>query len=388
MRLLQGVRVIDLGGFITGPFAASLLADFGAEVVKVERPGQGDPFRGLRSDLYSPQFQAHNQNKRSITLDLTKPEGLGVLHKLIGKSDVLVVNNRPGVGEKLGLGYSDAKQINEALIYCSITGFGPSGPYASRPAFDHVGQALSGWLSRFRTNDDPRVVGPVVADRVTGYYAALGVLAALFDRAQTGRGRLVEVNMLESNIAFNIEPISQYFNSRQPIPVYLRGAHSQAYTVTCKDGKRIALHMSTPDKFWRNLCGAIEREEWIEKYKTHATRVEHYEHIAFELANLFRSKDRASWVARLEQFDVPFAPELEVQDLEDDPQIRHLDAFHEVTHPVRGPVKTARRPVWVDADRTIDFRPPPTLGEHADEILGELGYSAEDISVLREKEII
>jgi crotonobetainyl-CoA:carnitine CoA-transferase CaiB-like acyl-CoA transferase len=388
MKLLKDIRILDLGGFITGPYTATLLADFGAEVVKVERPGSGDPFRALRSDLYSAQFQAHNYNKRSITLDFTHPEGLEVLHGLVRKADVVVMNNRPGVAEKLRIGYEALRAINPRLIYCSITGFGADGPYADRPAFDHVGQALSGWMSRFRNGDDPRALGPVIADRVTSYYATMGILSALYERAQSGKGRLVEVNMLEAQISFTTEPLFQFFATRQPVPIYLRGANSQAYTLSCKDGKRIALHMSSPDKFWHNLCRAVGREGWIAKYATHRERVENYEPLASELSKIFRTRNRDEWLPDLEAHDVPFAPEHELQDVEADPQVRHLDVFHELEHPTYGKVTMARRPVRVDSSRTVDFRPPPGLGEHSEEILREAGVPAERIARLRELGIV
>ena len=179
MRLLQGVRVVEVGGFITGPLAAMILAEYGADVIKLERPDGGDPFRSHTRGGYSPAFQAHNRNKRSITADYAKPEGLKVLHALVRTADVFVNNNRPGVAEKLGFGYSQLRDVNPRLIYCAISGFGPDGPYADRPAFDNVGQALSGWMSRHRRDDDPRVVGPAISDPATSFYAASAVLASL-----------------------------------------------------------------------------------------------------------------------------------------------------------------------------------------------------------------
>jgi crotonobetainyl-CoA:carnitine CoA-transferase CaiB-like acyl-CoA transferase len=388
MRLLQDIRVLDLGGFITGPYTAALLADFGADVVKVERPDGGDPFRALRDDLYSPQFQAHNQNKRSLTLDFTRPEGLEALHLMVRTADAFIINNRPRVADKLGIGHDVLCSINPRLIYCSITGFGSDGPYADRPAFDHVGQTLSGWMSRHHQGDESRVAGPAIADRITSYYAAIGILAALHDRDRSGKGRLIEVNMLEANIALCIEPLVQYFDSGQPVPLYLRGAFSQAYTLTCKDGMRIGLHMSSPDKFWHALCRAIDRNEWIANYPEHVDRVRNYEPLAAELARIFRMRDRHEWAERLEGAGVPFAPERALEDLENDPQVRHLQVFYELEHPEHGKIKAAHRPVRVDSDRTIDFRPPPSLGEHSDEILSEAGVSADRIARLRASGII
>jgi crotonobetainyl-CoA:carnitine CoA-transferase CaiB-like acyl-CoA transferase len=388
VRLLKSIRVLDLGGFITGPCTSALLADFGADVVKVERPTGGDPFRALRDDLYSPQFQTYNQNKRSLTLDYTRPEGLTVLQALVRTADVFVINSRPGVPERLGIGYRTLHEINPRMIYCSITGFGPDGPYAQRPAFDHVGQALSGWLSRHRQNDDSRVMGPVIADRVTSYYAAMGILAALHERAQSGVGRLVETSMLEASIAFCIEPIVQFFSTGQPVPLYQRGASSQAYNLTCADGKRIGLHMSSPDKFWHALCRAVEREDWISRYPRHTDRIRHYDDLAIELATIFRNRDRAAWIALLEQEGVPFAPEHELQDVEHDPQVRHRDVFYTITHPTHGRVRHARRPVQVDSDRSIDFAPPPALGEHTDVILHDIGIQHNDVERLRQSKIV
>jgi crotonobetainyl-CoA:carnitine CoA-transferase CaiB-like acyl-CoA transferase len=388
MKALQGIRVLDLGTFITGPFAALLLAEMGADVIKVEWPGKGDKFRADERGLYSPQFQAHNRDKRSIALDYSRPDGRDVLRELVRNSDALIANSRPGVMEKLGVGYDQLRSVNPRLIYCAITGFGADGPYAYRPAFDNVGQALSGWMSRHRRGDDPRVAGPAIADPVTSYYAAIGVLSALVERNRTGKGRLVEVNMLEAMVGLAIEPITSFFSLREPMPVFERAATSQAYNLTCKDGKRIGLHASMLDKFWQGLCRAVEREEWIGKYPTRADRIRDYENLAAELSKIFRTRDRAAWIARLEQAVVPFGPENELQDLENDPQIKHLDVFYEVEHPRHGKVKAPRRPVRLDGSRDIDVRPPPDLGEHTDEVLNEIGLAADRIAQLRSSRVI
>jgi len=383
VQLLKEIRVLDLGGFVSGPSTAAVLASFGADVIKVERPGTGDPFRALSPDLYSPQFQANNHNKRSITLDYSRPDGLAVFLKLVKTADVVVVNFRPGTAEKLGIGFSALKAENPRLVYCAITGFGPDGPYANRPAFDHVGQALSGWMSRHRQNDDPRVVGPVISDRVTGYHAALAILSALHERQGSGNGHLVEVNMLEATIAFGIEPIIQHFASGKPVPIHIRGAFSQAYSLTCKDDRRIALHMSSPDKFWAIVCKTFERPEWVAKYPTHLDRVRGYDDIAKELVAIFRTRTRDEWMAILEKEGLPFAPEHEVQELDSDPQIAHLEVFYEVQHPKFGTIRNAHRPSWVDRTRDIPFRPPPELGENNDEVFKEIGLSQSEIGQLR-----
>lgn len=383
MRLLEGIRVLELGGFITGPLAAMILAEYGADVVKVERPGGGDPFRSFHKGTYSPHFQGHNRNKRSIALDYAHPEGMKVLHALAQRADVFVINNRPGVAEQMGMGVAKMHALNQRLIYCAITGFGATGPYAERPAFDNVGQALSGWMSRHRRDDDPRVAGPAISDPATSYYAASGVLAALYERTVSGKGRLVEVNMLEATIALSLEPIAYYLDQGEAAPFYQRGGNSQAYNLMCKDEKCIAIHLSSPDKFWRAFCRAIEREDWITAYPNRTDRVVHYETLAFALKPIFAQRTRAEWSERLEREDVPCAPELGVEDLEQDPQIRHLGTFYAAQHPAHGSVRAQHRPVRVDGSREIDFRAPPELGEHTDEVLSEAGFDRARIDSLR-----
>ena len=188
MRTLQGFRVLDLGGFITGPFSADLLlAEMGADVIEVDGP-DWDNVRADENGLYSPQFQAHNRDKRSITLDYSTPSGREVLHRLVRSADVLISNSRPGVMEKVGADYASLRAVNPKLVYCAITGFGPDGPYANRPAFDTVGQALSGWIAATAGGTTP-ASGPAIADPVTSFYATIGVLSALLERTSTGQGR-------------------------------------------------------------------------------------------------------------------------------------------------------------------------------------------------------
>jgi crotonobetainyl-CoA:carnitine CoA-transferase CaiB-like acyl-CoA transferase len=389
MKVLDGIKVLDLGAFITGPYAAMLLADLGCNVTKIERPGTGDPFRGSQPSQYSPQFQAHNWHKRSVTLDFTRDEGRAILLRMVEGADVVVVNHRVGVGERHALDYSTLSSINPRLIYCAITGFGPTGPYASRPAFDTVGQSLSGWINLFRTSDDPRIAGPAVCDAFTGMFAAYGILGALYERERTGRGRLVEINMLEATLAFAIEPLGYFFANRKPPHPYSRAAVSQAFILTCSDRRRIGIHLSVVEKFWQNLMQALGSPAIATevRFRSGRERIENYTPLAAALAEEFRKQPQDVWARRLEEADVPFAPVREFDELAEDPQIQTLDSLFSSEHPRFGPVRGVRRPVRYDGDREIDARPPPALGEHTDEVLEELGLSVDEIAALRNKGI-
>ena len=388
MKVLEGIRVLDLGNFITAPYAAMLLGELGADVIKVERPGAGDPFRAFKGGLYSPHFQGHNRNKRSITLDYAKPAGQEVFDTLVAKADVLLINVRPGVEDKIGVGAERLQGINPRLVYCSITGFGSSGPYAERPAYDNVGQTASGWLSMFHQGEDARISGPAVSDAFTGVFGCMGILGALVERERTGRGRKVEVSMLEATIAMATEPLGQMFATGEAPSLFSRAAASQSYIVTCKDGKRIGLHMSSPDKFWQGLVRAIGREDLLEKYPGRLERIQHYEDLARELAQTFAVRNRDEWLPLLEREDVPFAPERRHEELADDPQVKHLDLFYEMNHPEHGKLKAAHRAIRYDGDNRSNFSPPPSLGEHTDSVLAQFGFEQERIDALRAAGII
>ncbi len=388
IKVLEKIRVLDLGNFITAPYAAMLLAEMGADTIKVERPGAADPFRVHPTSSNSPFLLAYNRNKRGLSLDYASPEGRDVLYQLVKTADVMVINVRPGVAEKLKIDAATLQELNPRLIYCSITGYGKDGPYAKRPAFDGVGQTLSGLLSRFHNTDDPRVAGPALSDSLTGIFACMGILGALNERQHTGKGRCVDVNMLEAAMAFAIEPITHYLVLGEDQPFYFRGAASQAYILKCKDGKRIGLHMSSPQKFWEGLAQAIERPDLLTRYPSREVRVERYEDIARELAGEFLKRTRDEWAPILEANDVPFASEQLLAELENDPQVRHLDIFNSIEHPERGTQRGLNRAIRFDGDNQSAYLPPPSLGEHTGDILQELGLNAADIDALRSRKII
>jgi crotonobetainyl-CoA:carnitine CoA-transferase CaiB-like acyl-CoA transferase len=373
-EVLKGVRVIELGTMITAPLAGMMLADLGADVVKVERPDGGDPFRSFRGGLYSPHFIAFNRNKRSVALDLQTEAGKASLRGLLRKADVLLDNYRSGVMDRLGFTAEYIRTEYPQLIWCSITGFGTGGPYADRPAYDAVAGALSGLSSVTLDPEKPAASGPTIADNVTGMYAAYGVLGALYEREKTGRGRRIEANMLEAAVAFIPDAFSNFTKLHIDNQPRTRVASSQSYAFRCADGKLLALHLSSPQKFWQSLVDAIERPDLKGdvRFATRDARVRNYALLEIELAGVIGRRDRAYWVAKLERADVPFAPVQTVAEVLADPQVRHLDTFYEQVHPTEGPLTLIRRPILIDGDRDIGSRPPPTLGEHTSEVLAEL----------------
>ena len=285
--VLAGVRVLDQGSFITGPACAALLADLGADVIKVEPPQQGDPFRhGAGEALYSPHFQAYNRSKRSIALDVRQQADREVFDDLVRRADVYIQNFRPGAAEAMGVGAERLRALNPRLVYCSINGFGSSGPAVHRPAYDAIGQAMGGLLHLMTDPDNPRPMGPALADALTGFYAAYGVLGALLERARTGNGKLFEVSMMNAIAHFNIDAFTQFFATGQKFGPFTRPAGSQVFVLRCRDGRSIALHLSLPEKFWTGLIAATGRPELFSdpKWTHRPTRVQEHEQLRAILA--------------------------------------------------------------------------------------------------------
>ncbi len=363
---LANVTVLEMGTFITGPAAGMLLADLGADVVKIERPDGGDPFRAFNGDFYSPHFQTYNRNKRSITLDTRGGAHLEAFDRMIADADVFIQNFRPGVATKLNIDPERLRAINPRLIYLSISGFGATGPDRDRPAFDTVAQAASGFLRLLVNPENPRVVGPALADSITGFYGAYGVLAALHERATTGKGRLVEVSMFEAMAHFNLDDFTHYFAEGQVMGPYSRPNVSQSYVFQCGEGSWIALHMSSPPKFWENLATAVGQPDMLARpeFSSRTARIDNYEKVAAFLAPIFATRSRADWCATLEALEVPHSPVYSAPEVIETDQARHLQLCVEDPHGPRGPFRTIRSPVSFDGERMLDVTAPPVLGQH------------------------
>lgn len=376
---LNGFRVIELSTMITAPLAGMMLADMGADVIKIERPEGGDPFRNFRGGMYSPHFCSYNRNKRSVALDLRSEDGRAALDELIAGADVLLDNFRPSVLARLGLTDERLTALNPRLVRCSISGFGTDGPYAQRPAYDAVAQALSGMTSLFVEPDAPTLTGPTISDNVTGIYAAYGILTALLERERGGEARRVEVNMLEATMAFMPDPFGYYTQMGLESDPYLRVRTSQSYVFKCADERLVNVHLSSQEKFWEGLLTAIERPELAAdpRFATRADRIANYFELSREAAESFAAHPLTHWTTRLAECDVPFATVYSIPETFDDPQVRHLGTFMDLEHPTEGMVRAVRNPVWLDGDRSLHRRQaPPTLGEHTDDVLGEIGRAA------------
>jgi len=366
--VLNGIRVIEQGTFITGPCAGMMLADLGADVIKVESP-DGDPYRNYRGDHYSPHFQAYNRNKRSIVLDLKEPTERVLFDSLVREADVFIQNFRPGTAARLGAGSDRLKTINPRLIYTSISGFGSSGPYTERPSYDSVAQALSGFLSVVVDPSRPRFLGPALADAITGIYAAYGILGALVQRGRSGQGVLVEVSMLEAMAHFAIEPFAAFFALDTTPTSSDRPRLAQAYILHTADGRLIAIHLSSLDKFWNGLLAALDAPELAsdERFRLRLARIENYDLLNAELDQRFSRRDLAHWIERLGRHDVPYAPINTMDEVVHDPQVEHLGLIVPVA-PAHGASRSVRPPVQFGGIRATSVRAAPLLNEHGDSI--------------------
>ncbi|MES2292734.1 MAG: CoA transferase [Pseudomonadota bacterium] len=370
IKALGDIQVLEMGTFITGPAASMLLGDLGADVIKIENPAGGDPFRAFKGGLYSPHFQTYNRNKRSITLNTKDADDLAILDMLVADADVFIQNFRPGVADRLSVGPERLCTANPRLIYCSISGFGATGPGRDRPAFDTVAQAASGFLRLLLNPDHPRVVGPAIADAITGFYAAYGILAALHERERTGKGRLVEVSMLEAMCHFNLDDFTHYFASGEIMNAYSRPHVSQSYVFECEDGRWLALHMSSPTKFWENLATAIERPDMFEdsRFSDRSSRIANHEAVIAFLAPIIRSHPLGYWCERLSRLEVPHSPVYNSKEVLETAEAKHLQ-LEISSHPDQpGAFRTIRNPISFDGQRPLEVRAPPQLGEHNENI--------------------
>lgn len=387
---LEGIRVLEIASYVTGPFASLLLADMGAEVVKVEQPGQGDPFRGWGEKLYSATFCSLNRNKKSVTLDIRRGEAREIFLKLAAGSDIVIENFRPGTLEKRGLGYDAVLALNPKIIYCSISGFGQKGPYRDLPGYDTIGQAMSGLLSLLTDPEKPQGMGISFSDHLTGLYACYGILAALVNRLMTGEGQRVETSLLRASVSFISENAARYFETGVVPRRALRTKTAGVFAFVDKQGLPFVIHLSSPEKFWRGLLEAVGKREWADdaRFRDRKARLENYDQLSEHLQAIFRGGRREDWLRRLQERDVPCAPLNTLEEVFEDPQVRQYGFPIEVEHPRMGRIRMVGN--GVDLSRTPPGvkMPPPELGEHTDEVLTALGYDTGTIATLKELGVV
>jgi len=391
VKILDNITVIECATFVTGPYATALLADLGARVIKIESPPEGDPYRYFAPDPhYSFNFAHLNRNKESLVVDLKAPEGKNICLDMVKKADVFVENFRPGTAQRLGLAYDALCAVNPKLIYCSISAFGQSGPYAEKPGFDTLGQAMSGLLSLLSDPDDPKVMGMAVSDYVTGLSAGYGILGALLARERSGAGCRLETSLLQATLSFIGETAAGYMRTGNLPNRMARVKNAHAFAFVCKDNLPLAIHCSVPEKFWLALLQAAERTDLAaeEAFKTREARRQNYEALEQALAPTFKTRTRDEWVRRLEANDVPAAPLYTIAEALADPQVSHLQLIEEIEHPVAGKMRFVGAPVGFDNHARQPSLPPPLLGEHSTAILRELGKNEEAIQRLQERMII
>jgi crotonobetainyl-CoA:carnitine CoA-transferase CaiB-like acyl-CoA transferase len=371
---LSGIRVLEVASVITGPMAGQMLADLGADVVKVESPPDGDAFRKWegRGAGVRPPFAAFNRGKRSLALDLRAEEDRALYRRLLEGADVVIENFRHGAMDRLGFSWDKVRALNPRLIYCYVSGFGTVGPDRERPAYDAVAQAASGLWSQFVDLGAPEPVGPPLADQLTAMNATIAVLAGLQRRAATGSGIRVEVDMLSSCLALQSLSIASYSREGKVPHKKTRAYDSQAYAFVAADGKPFCIHLSSVPKFWLGLCRAVERPQLAEdeRFAAKRARVENYEALHAELAGVFAARPREEWLRRLQEQDVPCAPILDLAEALATPQA--VASAIVTAGDDEGLDGLARLPIRADGALVAADRRPPLVDEHRHELVGEL----------------
>jgi crotonobetainyl-CoA:carnitine CoA-transferase CaiB-like acyl-CoA transferase len=383
---LAGVRVLDLSAMLSGPWAADILGDQGADVIKVEPPGTGDHVRALRNRLHglSSMFININRSKRSVTLDLKHPEGVATLRSLVASADVLVQNFRPGVVDRLGIGYDDLRAVNPGLVYLSISGFGESGPYAARRVYDPIVQALSG-LTTVQAGSDterPRLIRTVLPDKLTAMAAAQAICSALVARSRTGEGQHIRLSMLDTMLSFLwATDMNAYTFADQPVEPE-RAASFIDLIYETADGYITVATMK--DAEWRAFCRAADRTDLLadDRFDTPAKRDENVDERLAVIQEVLLARPASEWLKILPEHDVPCAPALRRFELLDHPQVQASGTIVESEHPVAGRLRQARPAPRFAGTPVGPPRGAPLLGQHNREVLAELGLDETEIDRL------
>lgn len=366
---LDGIRILEIGGYISLPFGTSLLCALGAEVVKVERPVVGEDFRRRQNDG-SPYFRQYNTGKRSLAVDLKTEAGVAVVKSLIPRFDVVLENLRPGKVAAMGLGPEDCRELRPDIVYGSVTGFGSSGPLANRPAYDTIGHAFGGLYSLFSDDEQPQLAGGLSADLVTGLSTAAGVLAALVGRMKSGRPQRMETSIMEAVSALTVDGITQAFELGHNPSRTSRHPQAQNFCVPTSTGQFLAVHLSSSQKFWQSLCRAMDRMDLAEdpRFAEYRPREANYFELVPIVEKEFAQKPKDYWERVLTEHDVPFAPVLSMTGYLEHEQVQHLGIVE------RQPDGLALiRPPWTfDGERPDRGGRAPKVGADTRSVAGEV----------------
>jgi crotonobetainyl-CoA:carnitine CoA-transferase CaiB-like acyl-CoA transferase len=392
MRPLDGITVLDLTRVLSGPYCTMLLADMGARVIKVEQPGKGDDTRAWGPPFLageSAYFLSVNRNKESVTIDFTHPDGRAIVDRLVAKSDVLVENFRPGTLARHGLDYQAIAARSPRLVYCSISGFGQTGPRRNEPGYDAVMQAEGGLMSITGAPTGPPFrLGVAIADIVSGMFAAYGIAMALIARERSGRGQQVDLAMLDSVAALLTYQAGNYFASDR-VPTRLGNRHPSIVpyeTFAASDGDFVLAVGN--DEQWRRFCAVASLPE-DERFATNRQRVTAYDQLRPLVADRLQTGTRAFWIDRLAAAGVPCGSVRDLRELFDDPQMEAREMIARIEHATAGPLRVLGVPVKLSNTPGAVRTAPPTLGQHTDAVLAhDLGFDAEAIAGLRRQNVI
>jgi crotonobetainyl-CoA:carnitine CoA-transferase CaiB-like acyl-CoA transferase len=383
---VKGLRVLDLSRIVAGPYAAMLLGDLGADVVKVERPGRGDDMRWLRGGKgMSAIFAACNRNKRGVAIDLQHPEGRRVAFELARRADVIIENFVPGVAARLGLGYEAVREANPTVVYASVSGFGQTGPYAHRPGYNTIAMGMSGVMALTGWPDDPPTrPGGSIADLAASFLAFGGISAALVHRFRSGAGQHLDVDLLSSMMGMLPDPIADYFDSGQP-PRRVGNRNpflTPAEAFRTKDGY-LNVVLTGPDQYGR-FCEGLGDPELLAhpKFASNDDRLAHHAEFKARVEARLAGATTAEWVQRFEHAQVAAGPIYELDEVFRDPQVQHHGTIAEIDQPGHGPVRMLGFPFRASGTPGSIRRPAPLLGEHTAEVLGELGLARAEIDRL------
>jgi len=387
--------VLELGHVMAGPVCGMMLADMGAEVIKLEKIAGGDDSRRMvppRVKDESAAFLILNRNKRGIAVDLKSPQGIEIVKRLIERTDILIENFRLGTMERLGLGYEDAQKLNPGLIYCSLSGFGRTGPYAARGGFDLVAQGMSGLMSitGHRHDETPIKVGPPVTDITAGILGAMGVLAAYTYRLKTGKGQLVDTSLFEAGIVQSYFHSAIYLATGQP-PVPTGSAHIMSAPYQAFPTADGWITVGAADQAnWLRLIEVIEAPELTgdPRFKENADRMDHLDELTEVLQPYFRRRTSADWLSQFEKAGLPAGPIYNMKEVLENEQTRARNMLTEVPHQTLGNTKTLGAPVKFSHTPAEVRRGAPVLGQHSREILAETGFSAEEIANMERDKVV